>query len=131
MIQTVIAKEYFNSAQDLLREDDRIETDITVPGWSKPLRIRALSFTAREKINQASTTPEGRDFSKYIVHTFVHGVVRPHFTLSDGDELLEHNADILEEVAEYIWQLGRLDKKIFDDYIAALKDLEHENDSKS
>ena len=47
--------EYYESVDDLLRDDSILEVDITIKGLSKRVRIRALSFLQMEKINQQSS----------------------------------------------------------------------------
>ncbi len=119
--------EYFDSAKEVSLEDDRVETDIHVIGWSKKFRIRALSFEQMERINKLATIQEtdkdkGRiagklDQAEWVYWTIKEGVVRPFFSIAQARELSENNGSFVRELAEEIWNLGRISKRQWDAYI--------------
>lgn len=116
--------DYFDSAKEILLEDDRIETDIHVQGWGKKLRIRALSFGQMELINKKSTNKDGvLDHAEWVYNTIQHGVTRPAFTYNSAKELCDNNGEFVRELADEIWQLGRISKRMWDTYILEQKRL--------
>ncbi len=111
--------EYFGNAKEIALEDDRIELDIHVIGWSKKFRIRALSFGQMEKITRNARDEKGDiDNEKWVYWTLVEGIVRPNIRIKEAEELSENNGTFVRELADEIWQLGRISKKQWDEYIA-------------
>ena len=111
--------EYFGSAKEIALEDDRIELDIHVIGWSKKFRIRALSFGQMEKITRNARDEKGDiDNEKWVYWTLVEGVIRPNIRIKEAEELSENNGAFVRELADEIWQLGRISKRQWDDYLA-------------
>lgn len=117
--------EYFDNAREVTLEDDRIETDIHIQGWGKKMRIRALSFAQMEVINKKAIDKEtGKlDHVEWVYHTIKEGVVRPLFTYNNAMELADNNGEFVRELADEIWQLGRISKKMWDTYILEQKRL--------
>jgi len=119
--------EYFLSANDVLEQDDRVETDVIVSGWNKKLRIRALSFDEMTKINEQSyKTEDGKttdtmNQAEFSYWTIVYGVIRPRFNITQARKLKDNNGEIIKNLTDEIWNLGRIPKQIFDDYIAEQK----------
>ena len=116
--------EYFDTAKEITLEDDRVETDIHVSGWGKKLRIRALSFAQMEIINKKATDKDGKlDHAEWVYHTIKEGVVRPGFSYNQARELSDNNGEFVRELADEIWNLGRISKKMWDAYILEQKRL--------
>lgn len=117
--------EYFDSAKEITLEDDRIETDIHVQGWGKKLRIRALSFAQMESINKKATDKKtgALDHAEWVYNTIKEGVVRPLFTYNSAKELADNNGEFVRELADEIWNLGRISKRMWDAYILEQKRL--------
>jgi hypothetical protein len=111
--------EYFTTAKEIALEDDRIELDIHVIGWSKKFRIRALSFGQMERITRNSRDDKGElDNELWSYWTLVEGVVLPNIRIADAKELADNNGAFIRELVDEIWQLGRISRKQWDDYIA-------------
>lgn len=117
--------EYFDNAQNVSLEDDRIETDVHIQGWSRKLRVRALSFGQMESINKKSTDPKtGKlDHAEWAYNTIKEGVTRPLFTYNAAKELCDNNGEFVRELADEIWELGRISKRMWDTYILEQKRL--------
>jgi len=111
--------EYYTSAKEITLEDDRLEIDIKITGWSKMLRIRALSFAQMEKINKLSMNQEtGKlDSELWTYHTICEGVLIPRFNLPMAKELADNNGAFVREIADEIWELGRISKTQWDKFI--------------
>lgn len=119
---------YFKDAEEILELNDRAETDVTITAWDKSLRIRALSFADMEWINQQATNKEtGKlDHAEWTYLTLHKGVIRPLINTTQARKLGEKNGTAVNELAENIWQLSRVSKKAFDEYIEKLQDLSQE-----
>lgn len=119
------AIDYFESAKEVSLEDDRIETDIHISGWAKKMRIRALSFAQMELINKKATHKEtgNLDHAEWVYNTIQQGVVRPLFTYNSARELADNNGAFVRELADEIWNLGRISKRMWDAYILEQKRL--------
>lgn len=116
--------DYFETPKEVTLEDDRLEIDIHVSGWQKKMRIRALSFAQMERINKSSMDKEGKiDSEQWVYWTIKEGVVRPGFTLPMAQELAENNGSFVRELADEIWELGRISKRQWDAYIETQKRL--------
>ncbi len=116
--------EYFDNAKAVTLEDDRIETDIHVQGWGKKLRIRALSFAQMESINKKALDKDGKlDHAEWTYNTIKEGVTRPAFSYNAARELADNNGEFVRQLADEIWQLGRISKKMWDAYILEQKRL--------
>src|SRR5688572_22227551 len=102
--------EYFENAKEVTLEDDRIETDIHIQGWGRKMRIRALSFGQMEIINKKATDAKtGKlDHAEWVYNTIKEGVVRPFFSYNAAKELADNNGEFVRELADEIWQLGRI-----------------------
>lgn len=124
---------YFDSANEVAREDDRVELDIHIVGWGKKMRIRALSFDQMEKINKMATITEtdkkqGKvagtiDHAEWVYWTIKEGVVIPHFTIAQARELADNNGEFVRQLADEIWELGRISKRMWDAYLEEQKRL--------
>lgn len=116
--------EYYEDIDEFLGDDQSVEFDIVIRGMNKRLRIRALSFVQMERINKQATESDGTvDNTKFVLHTLVEGVVRPRFNETKAKKLLDANGETIKELAESIWQLGRISKKQFEEYINAASEL--------
>lgn len=119
--------DYYDSANEVAKEEDRVEIDIKITGWEKKMRIRALSFAQMEKINQMATIQEtdkqerrtagDLDKAEWTYWTIKEGVVRPYFTIAQARELADNNGGFVRELADEIWNLGRISKRMWDAYI--------------
>ena len=134
---------YFESANQVAQEEDRVEVDIKVTGWEKKMRIRALSFAQMEKINKMATVQETDketrkvagelDKAEWTYWTIKEGVVRPYFTIVQARELADNNGAFVRELADEIWNLGRISKRMWDAFIleqqkaAALEESDNPN----
>jgi|PlaIllAssembly_1097288.scaffolds.fasta_scaffold437695_2 hypothetical protein len=115
--------DYYEDVDDFLKEDQTIEVDIKAKGMSKRIRIRALSFAQMEKINKLSTVEGKTDNSEFVINTIIEGVVRPKFNSAQAKRLLDAHGETVKEIAENIWQLGRISKSTFEEYIKTVQDL--------
>lgn len=117
--------EYYNSIEELLAETDIVETDVHIPGWSRKFRIRGLDFGQQEDINEKATNKETSelDHKEWVLWTIVHGVVRPRLNYAQAKQLTTKNGQFLNALADEIWNIGRISKKAFDDYINRLNEL--------
>jgi hypothetical protein len=113
--------EYYDNVDDLLRDDSILEVDITIKGLAKRVRIRALSFLQMEKINQQSSKNGEVDNIEFTVGTLAEGLVRPKMNTAQARKLLEANGEVVREIAENIWTLGKISKDMFDKYIETLQ----------
>jgi len=123
--------EYYDSANQVATEEDRVEIDIKITGWEKKMRIRALSFAQMEKINKMATIQETdkderriageMDKAEWTYWTIKEGVVRPYFTIAQARELADNNGSFVRELADEIWNLGRISKRMWDAYILEQK----------
>jgi len=113
--------EYYDNVDDLLRDDSILEVDITIKGLKKRVRIRALSFLQMEKINQQSSKNGEVDNIEFTVNTLAEGLVRPKMNTVQARKLLEANGEVVREIAENIWTLGKISKDMFDKYIETLQ----------
>ena len=115
---------YFDSAKEITLEEDRVETDIHILGWGKKMRIRALSFAQMELINKKATDEKGdMDHEQWVYWTIKEGVVRPMMTIAQAKDLSENNGSFVRDLANEIWELGRISKKMWDAYILEQKRL--------
>jgi hypothetical protein len=122
--------EYYDNADQLLTEDDIIETDVRILGWKRKFRIRALTFGQMDKINNAATDKDGvlkQDL--FVYWTIVEGVVRPKFKIDQAMRLKANNGALVQELSDNIWQMGRISKDAWDSFIAQSK-LRNKIDSK-
>src|ERR1051325_9099042 len=89
--------EYYESSEELLREDDIIETDIRVMGWKKKFRIRALNFGQMELINKKATNDKGElQQTEFVYWTIVEGVTRPKFKIEQARLLADSNGAFVQ-----------------------------------
>lgn len=119
--------EYFETAEEVAREEDRVELDIHLLGWTKKFRIRALSFEQMEKINKLATITEtdkktGRiagqmDHAEWVYWTIAEGVVRPYFSIAKARALSDNNGEFVRELADEIWNLARISQRMWNAYI--------------
>jgi len=122
--------EYYDSAREVSLEDDRLEIDIHVIGWGKKLRIRALTFEQMERIETKSTDAKGKlSHELWVYNTIKEGVVRPAFTFAQSQELSENNGHFVRELADEIWELGRITRKQWDAYMKAQSDAKKVEDT--
>jgi hypothetical protein len=110
---------YFVHPDDVLNQDDIIEADVRVLGWEKKFRIRALTFGQMDKINKNATDPETGNLKmdEWAYWTIVEGVIRPRYRIEQARRLAEANGENVKQLSEQIWELGRLNKKIWDKFI--------------
>lgn len=110
--------DYYTNADDLLSEDDIIETDIRIVGWKKKFRIRALTFAQMEKINKNSEDEKGNmQHDLFVYWTIVEAVVRPKMKIDQVKRLSESNGSFVQELSDEIWKLGRVSKELWDKFI--------------
>jgi hypothetical protein len=108
------AGEYYDNVDDLLRDDSLLEVDLTIRGLQKRVRIRALSFAQMEKINQQSQKGGEVDNTEFTVNTISEGLVRPKMNTVQARKMLDANGEVVRELAENIWTLGKIGKDDFD-----------------
>lgn len=116
--------DYYNDVDDFLQDDQTIEVDIKAKGMAKRLRIRALSFAQMEKINKLSQVDGKVDNSEFVINTIVEGVVRPKFNSAQAKRLLDAHGETVKDIAENIWQLGRISRTTFEKYLSTVQELE-------
>ena len=115
------AGEYYDNVDDLLRDDSLLEVDLTIRGLQKRVRIRALSFAQMEKINQQSQKGGEVDNTEFTVNTISEGLVRPKMNTVQALNMLDANGEVVGELAENIWNLGKIGKDVFDKYVETLQ----------
>ena len=85
------------------------------------MRIRALNFSQMQKVNEYATDEKGNlNRLKWTVATLAEGFVIPRMTYTQAEQLIEKNGNIIQTLAEEIWRLGKISKKIFDDFLKEL-----------
>jgi hypothetical protein len=111
--------EYYNSPAEVLEEDDIIETDVRVLGWNKKFRIRALTYGQMNTINKNATDTDTGNLKQdeWVYWTIVEGVVRPKFKIDQARRLASNNGEFVKNLADEIWEIGRISKKIWDEFI--------------
>jgi len=115
------AGEYYDNVDDLLRDDSLLEVDLTIRGLQKRVRIRALSFAQMEKINQQSQKNGEVDNIEFTVNTISEGLVRPKMNTVQARKMLDASGEVVRELAENIWTLGKIGKDVFDKYVETLQ----------
>lgn len=125
--------EYFSGAKEIAEQEDRVEIDVHITGWEKKVRIRALSFAQMEKVNRMSriTKTDAKenkisgemDHAEFTYWTLVEGVVIPHMSYPQAKQLADNNGEFVRELVDEIWGLGRINKKMWDDFIDEQKRL--------
>jgi hypothetical protein len=113
--------DYYDSVDDLLNDDTLLEVDLTIKGLKKRLRIRALSYSQMEKINGLSQKNGETDTTEFTVNTIVEGLIRPRMNSAQARKLLDANGEVIRELAENIWTLGKISKDSFDKYVETLR----------
>jgi hypothetical protein len=131
--------EYYNEAEELLAESDIVEIDIRITGWSKKLRIRALTFGQMERINRMATVKQSDerehkvagelDNEEFVYWTIKEGVIRPRFTITQARKFIDNNGEFVRQLSDEIWNLGRISKRAWDAYIEEQKKLAAVNNS--
>lgn len=111
--------EYFSSPDEVLNQDDLIEADVRVLGWNKKFRIRALTFGQMDTINKNATDPDSGNLNmnEWAYWTITEGVVRPKFKINQARRLIDANGEYVRQLADQIWEIGRLSKTIWDEFI--------------
>lgn len=118
------AGDYYEDINEFLKDDPTIETDITILGMNKRLRIRALSFAQMERINKLATNSEGViDNTEFVLHTIVEGVVRPKLNYAQAQTLTTAHGETVKTLAENIWQIGKISKNTFQQYLQSVQEL--------
>lgn len=112
---------YYESADEILREDDLIETDIKVTGWDKKFRVRALTFEQMERINKNASVDGEMKHDLFVYWTIVEGVIRPRFKIDQAIRLAASNGAFVQELSDEIWRLGRIKKSLWDEFITEAK----------
>ena len=123
--------DYYETAKEVTEENDRIETDVHITGWQKKLRIRALSFEQMENINKKATIHKSDnpkligtiDSAEWTYWTIVEGVIIPRFTIAQSRLLADNNGVFVRQLADEIWELGRISKRAWDAFIDEQKKL--------
>jgi hypothetical protein len=125
--------EYYDNVDQVIEEDDLVEVDIKIIGWKRKFRIRALTFEQMEDINLSSIDEKtGKlDPKLFVYMTITAGVVRPRIKLEQAKKLASNNGENVRALSDEIWNIGRVSKEVFDNYINALKALPDETATKS
>lgn len=114
--------EYYEDVDDFLKDDPTLEVDIKAKGMKKRLRIRALTFAQMERISKSSLVDGKVDNVEFVLNTLVEGIVRPKFNTATARRLLDAHGETVKEIADSIWQLGRISRGAFEEYIKALQE---------
>lgn len=122
--------EYYTTAADFLKEEDIVEVDVSVVGLEGKFRIRALTFAQMEKINQGATIKGNLDSLEFTYLTILEGIVRPKFNREQVRQIGEKNGEIIRELSQSIWDLGRMTPKTFEAYIEMLDATNKPNSKK-
>lgn len=121
--------DYYNAIEDFLAESDLVETDVYIQGLNGKFRISALTFGQQEEINQKSlrkvddSDKTELNHQEWVLWTLVHGVVRPKLNYTQAKQFISKNGQVVNALADEIWNIGRIPKKTFDEYISKLKEL--------
>lgn len=121
--------EYYNAIEDFLAESDLVETDVYIQGLNGKFRISALTFGQQEEINQKSlrkvddSDKTELNHQEWVLWTLVHGIVRPKLNYTQAKQFISKNGQVVNALADEIWNIGRIPKKTFDEYISKLKEL--------
>lgn len=121
--------DYYNAIEDFLAESDLVETDVYIQGLNGKFRISALTFGQQEEINQKclrkidDSDKTELNHQEWVLWTLVHGVVRPKLNYTQAKQFISKNGQIVNALADEIWNIGRIPKKTFDEYISKLKEL--------
>lgn len=121
--------DYYNAIEDFLAESDLVETDVYIQGLNGKFRISALTFGQQEEINQKSlrkvddSDKTDLNHQEWVLWTLVHGVVRPKLNYTQAKQFISKNGQVVNALADEIWNIGRIPKKTFDEYISKLKEL--------
>lgn len=113
--------EYYDSVDDLLSDDTLLEVDLAIKGLKKRIRIRALSYSQMEKVNSQSQKNGEIDATEFTINTIVEGVIRPRMNSAQARKILDANGEVVRELAENIWTLGKISKDSFDKYVETLQ----------
>lgn len=114
--------EYFDKPDEVLSQDDIVETDVRVIGWDKKFRIRALTFGQMERINKNATDKEGKlQADEFVYWTIVEGVTRPKFKIEQARRLADNNGVFVKELSDEIWSLGRISQRLWNEFISESK----------
>lgn len=114
--------EYYEDIDDFLKDDPTLEVDVKATGMRKRLRIRALTFAQMERINKASIVDNKVDNIEFVLNTLVEGIVRPKLNTAQARRLLDAHGETVKEIADSIWQLGRVSRGAFEQYVKALQE---------
>ncbi len=112
--------EYYESVDDLLADDQMLEVDVYVQGFKGKVRIRALTFGQMEAINKRALINGELDRVEFTLATLQEGIVRPRVTASSARKLLDYHGEVVRELSDQIWQLGRITKATFEAYLDAV-----------
>jgi hypothetical protein len=115
------AGDYYESIDDLLSDDTLLEVDLSIKGLKKRIRIRALSYSQMEKVNNLSQKNGEVDPTEFTINTIVEGVIRPKMNSAQARKILDANGEVVRELAENIWTLGKISKDSFDRYVETLQ----------
>lgn len=116
----------YASAAELLTQDDRPTMDIRVPGWERPngepvfVRIRALSLSDRNWINQTSGIGEKRSELLFVLASLQRGIVAPPLNWQQAQLLADRNERILEILCDTIWELAAFDQTAINNLVSEL-----------
>lgn len=131
MIDRLPDGDYYDSADELIAEDDIIETDVKIAGWNKKFRVRALTFKQMEIINRNATAKKDDEEKgitagelineEWVYWTLVYGIVRPVFKIEKARRLGDSNGEFVKALADEIWNLGRVSKPLWNAYIAEIR----------
>lgn len=113
--------DYYESIDELEQAAAPNELDVVIRGLQKRVRIRALTFAQMEKINQQATKSGELDNTEFTLCTLVEGIVRPKLTISQARRLLDVNGEVVRELGEQIWTIGKISKGEFDKFVEALQ----------
>jgi hypothetical protein len=118
-IDTDTTPDLYESGEELLREPDHIQVAIKVRGWwRRSILIHTLTVPERERILHEAGVGSERNWQTFYEATIREAIIIPHLTSGQVRELVtEHNGEVICELVEYIWQLGRVDPHLWRDYI--------------
>jgi hypothetical protein len=58
---------------------------------------------------------------EFTVNTITEGLVRPKLNPVQARKMMDANGEVVRELAENIWTLGKVSKDVFDKYVQAIQ----------
>lgn len=91
---------------DAIREaDDLRHTDVDVPEWGGPIRVRGLRLEEARDIQKAAMQGDEVDTTKVLLLTVQKGLEQPHIDQADMYVFAQKHAGVVMRIAELVNEL--------------------------